>query len=564
MKTLLLALAILIGTSLLHSMEPQKQLPPITLPQTYHQLSQYPYLLPEITQHIFSFHLGGVNLATLAREIEQSCKDPQSLVKYIAALFNSCGYELSNELLKRLFLHAQISVCSIKDKYNWTALHRAACSNRIETVKLLLNAAGDNTWTLLTMKTTIGCTALHHACTNYIETVKLLLNAAGNNTLTLLTMKNANGWTALHSAASNGYTKIVGLLLDAAGNNAQTLLTMKSIYGETALHHAAYSGRIEIVKLLLDAAGDNAWTLLTMQNIHGETALHSAAFNSHTETVKLLLNAAGDNAQDLITISTKGKTAFYIARPEIQEIMQPYFQKNHQSSQETTNNCQFLRSEPKLLPEITQQIFSLQLKASGVDLTDLEQSCKNPQSFVTYLKSLLESCSYELASELLEQYFSHAKISMCDIKDQTNWATALHSAAINGYTKIGKLLLNAAGDNAWTLLTMQTTIGYTALHWAANTGHTEIVKLLLNAAGDNTWTLLTMQDNYGETALFYAVKQGNTETVKLLLNAAGDKVQDFMAMPAINGKTAFDIAKPEIQEIMKTYSQKANVGCSIF
>ena len=57
--------------------------------------------------------------------------------------------------------------------------------------------------------------------------------------------------------------------------------------------------------------------------------------------------------------------------------------------------------------------------------------------------------------------------------------------------EIIKLLLKAAGDKTWTLLTIKDNNGWTALHYAAKNGSTEMVKLLLNAAGDNTWTLLT-------------------------------------------------------------------------
>src|SRR5262245_8923326 len=122
MNKLLLTLIILAGAGSLHGMEPYKQLDigeqpncitlspetklsPITLPQTYHQLrlqylSNEHFSLPEITQHIFSFQLSGVDLAELPQKIEQSCKDPVSLVRYIRSLVNSCGYELASELCK--------------------------------------------------------------------------------------------------------------------------------------------------------------------------------------------------------------------------------------------------------------------------------------------------------------------------------------------------------------------------------------------------------------------------------------------------------------------------------
>lgn len=118
-------------------------------------------------------------------------------------------------------------------------------------------------------------------------------------------------------------------------------------------------------------------------------------------------------------------------------------------------------SHDKLLPEIAQQIFSLHLGLSNVDLKKLPQSCDRPEAFINYINSLIDSCGYSLASELCERFFSGAKISICDIKDSNHW---------------------------------------TALHWAANKNNTESVKLLLNAAGNKVGELLAMQNNDGETA----------------------------------------------------------------
>ena len=74
----------------------------------------------------------------------------------------------------------------------------------------------------------------------------------------------------------------------------------------------------------------------------------------------------------------------------------------------------------------------------------------------------------------------------------------------NNCTEIVKLILDAAGDTASTLIAMQNTYGRTALHWAAYNNRTEIVKLILDAAGDTASTLLTKQNNLGNTALHWA------------------------------------------------------------
>jgi ankyrin repeat protein len=352
MNKLLFAFIILIATGSLHSMKSRRQLDqiieqphntlthhlsPISLPMTYHYLRNF--LLPEVVQLIFSFHLGNVDLAQI--KTEQICKDPGSLVKSIQLTLASCDSRLTIELYKQylcnisLFniknsynetpLHSVIQnikdakyclnlaqilikiadnntwpLLSMQDEDNETALHPAARNGHTEVVKVLLDAAGDNAWTLLTMRDKDNETALHIAAGyGYTEAVKVLLEAAGDNTWTLLTMRDRDNKTALHIAARKGRAEVVKVLLDAAGNNTWTFLTTQNEYNNTALHYAALYGGTEIVKILLNAADNDVWTLLAMQNEDNNTALHIAAGYDHSEVVKILLDAAGDKVQDL-------------------------------------------------------------------------------------------------------------------------------------------------------------------------------------------------------------------------------------------------------------------------
>jgi len=182
---------------------------------------------------------------------------------------------------------------------------------------------------------------------------------------------------------------------------------------------------------------------------------------------------------------------------------------------------QFLHSDPKLLPEITQHIFSLHLKASGIDLVTLpqkiKQSCKDPKSLVQSIETLIDSCGYQLANKLCKLSFPQ-KISICDIKNALK-ETPLHRAIYHNL-EVAKILIKIAdnNDNVWTLLTTKECFGKTALHIAAYYGQIEIVKLLLDSAGDNALTLRTMKDT--------------------------------------DGNAAFDIATPNVQKVMKEYVQK--------
>jgi len=137
------------------------ELSPISLAQTYHYFSHDEQLPPEITRQIFFLHLRLNNVDF--KELQQSCKDPSALVEYIKSLINSCGYPLASELCERFFSGAQLSICDIKDSNHWTSLHRAANNNRTESVKLLLNAAGDKAGELLAMQNNDGETAFNLA-----------------------------------------------------------------------------------------------------------------------------------------------------------------------------------------------------------------------------------------------------------------------------------------------------------------------------------------------------------------------------------------------------------------
>jgi hypothetical protein len=114
--------------------------------------------------------------------------------------------------------------------------------------------------------------------------VKILLEA--NATVTLQT---SAGWTALHHAARNGHLKVAKMLLEAKVD-----VTLQTNGKETALHHAAENGHKEIVKMLLEAKMD-----VEVQDEGRRTALYHAAENGHLEIVKVLLDVKADvTAQD--------------------------------------------------------------------------------------------------------------------------------------------------------------------------------------------------------------------------------------------------------------------------
>ena len=250
---------------------------PITFAETYYHFS-HDLLLTEIAQQIFllRLELSDVDL----KEFQQSYEHPESLVKYIKKLIDSCGYSLASELCERFFSSTKISICDIKYPNDWagdrTSLHYAAEKNYPEVIRILIKIAGGDAWKLLTMKDYALWTALHRAAfSNSIESTNFLLDAAGDKVWELLTMRDIGGRTALHRSAFN--KNIVMLLLNAAGDNAPILVAMRDIDNSTALNHAAGCNKIENMKLILDSAGDKAWELLTVKDNHGCTIFDNAS-----------------------------------------------------------------------------------------------------------------------------------------------------------------------------------------------------------------------------------------------------------------------------------------------
>ena len=92
---------------------------------------------------------------------------------------------------------------NIVDKYGINALMVACIYNKIETVKLLLEANAD-----IDFANEYGCTALMVACGNgYTEIVKLLLTANAD-----IDIVDKNGTSALKIAELYEYNEIVELL----------------------------------------------------------------------------------------------------------------------------------------------------------------------------------------------------------------------------------------------------------------------------------------------------------------------------------------------------------------
>ena len=160
-----------------------------------------------------------------------------------------------------------------------TPLWAASATNKIEVVKLLLEAGDD----VNNASTDNGATALYAASWNgHDEVVKILLGAGAD----VNKARTDGGATPLLIASQRGRTKVIEMLLQAGAdvNKATT------DHGATPLYVASQERRTEVVKMLLGAGADVNKAMTT----DGSTPLFIASQKGHLEVVEMLLAAGAD------------------------------------------------------------------------------------------------------------------------------------------------------------------------------------------------------------------------------------------------------------------------------
>lgn len=176
----------------------------------------------------------------------------------------------------------------VLDECGWTALHVAAHEGKIEVVKFLLIAAGQDLKKLLMQPTIKGYIAFQWAvCKDHAEIAKLLIVSMSNDIQKALQYEDLDGWTALHWAAFFGAIKSVEFLLFYTSKKQ---LMQQDKIGDTVLHKAALRNCIEIIKMILMVAGDSIELLFMKKNIYGKTVLDDDRMSKNPDTIALLNN----------------------------------------------------------------------------------------------------------------------------------------------------------------------------------------------------------------------------------------------------------------------------------
>ncbi|KAJ8290991.1 hypothetical protein GJAV_G00020020 [Gymnothorax javanicus] len=197
-----------------------------------------------------------------------SVKDDPDLEGRTAFMW-AAGKGSDDVIRTMLDLKADIDI-NMADKYGGTALHAAALSGHVSTVRLLLERGA-----MVDALDVMKHTPLFRACEMGHRDVILTL-IKGRARVDLVDL---DGHTALHWAALGGNAEVCQILMENGINP-----NVQDMAGRTPLQCAAYGGYINCMAILMENQANP-----NFQDKEGRTALHWSCNNGYLDAVKLLL-----------------------------------------------------------------------------------------------------------------------------------------------------------------------------------------------------------------------------------------------------------------------------------
>uniref|UniRef100_A0A8C5TDR4 Inversin n=1 Tax=Malurus cyaneus samueli TaxID=2593467 RepID=A0A8C5TDR4_9PASS len=159
---------------------------------------------------------------------------------------------------------------NMTDKYAGTALHAAALSGHVSTVKLLLEHKAQ-----VDALDVMKHTPLFRACEmGHKEVIQTLIKGGAR-----VDLVDQDGHSPLHWAALGGNADVCQILIENKINP-----NVQDYAGRTPLQCAAYGGYINCMVVLLENNADP-----NIQDKEGRTALHWLCNNGYLDAIKLLL-----------------------------------------------------------------------------------------------------------------------------------------------------------------------------------------------------------------------------------------------------------------------------------
>ncbi|XP_023366239.1 inversin isoform X3 [Otolemur garnettii] len=179
----------------------------------------------------------------------------------------------SDDVLRTMLsLKSDIDI-NMADKYGGTALHAAALSGHVSTVKLLLENKAQ-----VDATDVMKHTPLFRACEmGHKDVIQTLIKGGAR-----VDLVDQDGHSLLHWAALGGNADVCQILIENKINP-----NVQDYAGRTPLQCAAYGGYINCMAVLMENNADP-----NIQDKEGRTALHWSCNNGYLDAIKLLLDFA--------------------------------------------------------------------------------------------------------------------------------------------------------------------------------------------------------------------------------------------------------------------------------
>uniref|UniRef100_A0A8C0W3Q6 Inversin n=1 Tax=Castor canadensis TaxID=51338 RepID=A0A8C0W3Q6_CASCN len=184
----------------------------------------------------------------------------------------AAGKGSDDVLQTMLSLKSDIDI-NMADKYGGTALHAAALSGHVSTVKLLLGNKAQ-----VDATDVMKHTPLFRACEmGHKDVIQTLIKGGAR-----VDLVDQDGHSLLHWAALGGNADVCQILIENKINP-----NVQDYAGRTPLQCAAYGGYINCMAVLMENNADP-----NIQDKEGRTALHWSCNNGYLDAIKLLLDYA--------------------------------------------------------------------------------------------------------------------------------------------------------------------------------------------------------------------------------------------------------------------------------
>ena len=205
-------------------------------------------------------------------------------------LFCSIVYDSSANTMALLQAGADVRH---RDVVGRSAIHWAACQNRVEVLRLVFSipALGPAVREVMEQVDGSGRTVVHYAAGNgYAEAIDMLLQVNSN----LADFRDSRGRSPLHYVANSEHGDAVQVLI-----NHHASVNIRDDSSCTPLHYAAYGGYFDAAKRLIENDAQ-----VNAVNNRGRSALHFAVGEGQLEVAKLLLrHRANIDATDCSLVS---------------------------------------------------------------------------------------------------------------------------------------------------------------------------------------------------------------------------------------------------------------------